>query len=215
MMRYVIGKLNGEMPELNGMVFDPENCGFCECAAYAPIASYTWDVSGYKPEARAYVTWSADGLHVLLCARESEIRVAATEFNGEVYQDSCLEFFLQPFRDDPRYLNFETNAAGVALIGFGTDRHNRIRLASMPEGMELVASRHDGNWWAVSYIVPNALFEALYGRTPVSGDVMRGNFYKCDESIHPHFGSWSPIACDHPDFHRPEYFGDLELAEDK
>lgn len=213
MMRYVIGKLNGEMPELKDVVFNPEHCGFCANTAYAPIANYVWDVSGYKPEARVYVTWSEKGLHVLLCAKESEIRVAATEFNGDVYQDSCLEFFLQPFRDDPRYLNFETNAAGVALIGFGTDRYNRSCLEKMPEGMDLVASRHDGNWWAVSYIIPNSLFAELYGREPKSGDMMRGNFYKCDESIHPHFGSWSPITYDHPDFHRPEFFGDIEMAE--
>ena len=213
MKRYVIGKLNGEMPKIQGAVFDPNECSFCGNAPYAPIESYVWDTSGYKPEARAYVTWSEMGLHVLLCAKESEIRVAATEFNGDVYQDSCLEFFLQPFCDDPRYINFETNAGGVALIGFGTDRHNRFRLAKMPEGMELVASRHDGNWWAVSYIVPNALFAELYGRMPKPGDMMRGNFYKCDESIHPHFGSWAPITYDHPDFHRPEFFGDIEMAE--
>jgi len=213
MKRYVIGKLNDEMPKIQGKVFDPTECGFCESTSYAPIESYAWDASGYKPEACAYVSWSEKGLHVLLCAKESEIRVAATEFNGDVYQDSCLEFFLQPFADDPRYINFETNAGGVALIGFGTDRHNRIRLAKMPEGMELVASRHDGNWWAVSYIIPNALFSELYDRMPKAGDVMRGNFYKCDESIHPHFGSWAPITYDHPDFHRPEFFGDIEMAE--
>lgn len=212
MKRYVIQKLTEELPELYGEVFDPESCDFCEHTPYAPIDSYVWDAKGYKPEARAYVTWSEKGLHVLLCALESEIRVAAKAFNDEVYQDSCLEFFLQPFRDDPRYLNIETNAGGVALIGFGASRAERVRLEKMPEGMELVASRHRGGWWAVRYLVPRSLFHELYGREPKPGDVMRGNFYKCDESIHPHFGSWAPIVHFQPDFHRPEWFGDLELA---
>lgn len=211
MKRYVIQKLTEEMPELYGEVFDPESVVFCKNTPYAPIDSYVWDANGYKPEARAYVTWSGKGLHVLLCALESEISVKATEFNGEVYQDSCLEFFLQPFQDDSRYINIETNAGGVALIGFGPNRAERVRLEKMPEGMELTASRHRGGWWAVSYIVPGALFNELYGREPKPGDVMRGNFYKCDESIHPHFGSWAPIVHFQPDFHRPEWFGELEL----
>lgn len=211
MKRYVIGKLTQEMPKLSGVVFDPENCDFCQNTPYAPIDNYRWDETGYTPEARAYVTWSEKGLHVLLCAREETIRVKYTEFNGEVYEDSCLEFFLQPFADDPRYVNIETNAGGVALIGFGADRYDRVRLETMPEGMELTASRHNGGWWAVSYILPYALIGRLYGREPKPGDVMRANFYKCDESIHPHFGTWSPICLPKSDFHRSEWFGELEL----
>lgn len=213
MKRYVIQKLNGTMPELGGRTFDPEASGYCENVPYAPIDSYAWDETGYRPQARAYVTWGEKGLHVLLCALESEICVKATEFNGDVYQDSCLEFFFRPFQDDPRYLNIETNAGGVALIGFGSDRFNRVLLEKMPEGMELTVSCHDGEWWAVHYIVPWMLLQELYGRAPKPGDVMRGNFYKCDESIHPHFGSWAPVVAPKPDFHRPECFAELELAE--
>ena len=43
---------------------------------------------------------------------------------------------------------------------------------------------------------------------------MRGNFYKCDESVHPHFGVWNPVATPQPDFHRPECFGILRLQAD-
>ena len=39
------------------------------------------------------------------------------------------------------------------------------------------------------------------------GEAMAGNFYKCDESIHPHFGSWNAVVWPKPDFHRPECFG--------
>ena len=83
----------------------------------------------------------------------------------------------------------------------------------MPEGMNLRASRHRGGWWAVDYTVPASLLKKLYGRTPAPGSRMRGNFYKCDETIHPHFGSWAPIVHFRPDFHRPEWFGELTLAE--
>lgn len=211
MKKYAIVKSDLELPELTGMVFDPEEDEYCEKVEYAAIDSYVWGGQGYKPEARAYVTWDERGLKVLLCAFENEINVEATEFNGPVYKDSCLEFFVQPFEDDPRYLNFETNAGGVALIGFGANRHERIRLPEMPEGMEIQASRHRGGWWAVAYRIPAELFRKLYGRVPAPGSRMRGNFYKCDESIHPHFGSWAPIVHFQPDFHRPEWFGELTL----
>jgi hypothetical protein len=81
----------------------------------------------------------------------------------------------------------------------------------MPENVNLQVSAHDGAWWAVAYTIPVALMEALWGRTLEPGQSMRGNFYKCDESIHPHFGSWNYIVCDHPDFHRPECFGAMTL----
>ena len=212
MRKYAIQPLKTPLPELCGDVFDPEDEPFCQEHGFAPIDSYVWDAQGYCPEARAYFAWDEEGLHILLCAMEKEIRTEATEFNGEVYRDSCLECFLQPFTDDPRYLNIETNAAGVALIGFGSNRADRVRLSEMPGGMNIRASRHRGAWWAVAYTIPKTLLQALYGRLPKPGDVMRGNFYKCDETIHPHFGSWSPIVHFQPDFHRPEWFGELTLA---
>ena len=209
MRRYAVRRLREPLPELTGMVFDPEDEPFCRENEFAPIDSYVWDGQGYTPEGRAYAAWDESGLHVLLCAREREIIAAATEFNGEVYRDSCLECFLQPFEDDARYLNIEVNAAGAALIGFGADRFDRVRFGEMPEGMNIRASRHRGEWWAVAYTIPVEWIEKLYGRRPCADRPMRGNFYKCDETLHPHFGSWNPIVHFQPDFHRPEWFGEL------
>ena len=33
-----------------------------------------------------------------------------------------------------------------------------------------------------------------------------------DKTAHPHYLSWSPIGTEKPDFHRPEFFGELVLA---
>ena len=39
-----------------------------------------------------------------------------------------------------------------------------------------------------------------------------GNFYKCgDATLLPHYLSWSQIDTEQPDFHRPEFFGELLL----
>lgn len=177
----------------------------------ARLDNFPWDENGYKPDCRARVGWNEQGLHVLMYANEPIIRALVMETGGEVCEDSCLEFFLQPFADDPHYMNFETNAAGVALIGLCVDRYDMKFLDAMPEGMDIRASKHEGGWWAVAYTIPYALIEKLYGRRPEPGAAMRANFYKCDESVHPHFGSWNPVKAAQPDFHRPECFGPVAL----
>lgn len=211
MLTYDILPLSAPLPVLAGEAFDPDAEPFCR-RPFAAIDRYAWG-GDYRPEARAWMAWDAAGLHALLAAKEETVSARVRDFNGDVWTDSCLECFLRPFADDPRYLNIEVNAAGAALIGLGEGRENRMRLAACPAGMDIRASRHDGGWWAVAYTVPFALIEALFGRRPRPGDALRGNFYCCDETLHPHFGSWSPVAAPAPDFHRPECFGELILKE--
>lgn len=211
MKQCVIPALKAPVPDLSGRVFDPGCEPFCALHGYQSIESYVWDESGYRPEARAYAAWDENGLHALLCAKEETIHAETEGFGGDVYKDSCLEWFVQPFADDPHYINVEVNAAGAAYVGFGTGRADGKCLPAMPEGMTVTASKHEGGWWAIAYTIPASLLERLYGRSLTGGETMRGNFYKCDESIHPHFGSWSPIDCPKPDFHRPECFGEMKL----
>lgn len=210
MNRYIIRPAPAPLPGLAGRVFDPDGEPFCRlpCAA---IDCHPWG-GDYRPEARAYVGWDDAGLRVLLCAREATIAAAATEFGGEVWKDSCLEFFLRPFEDDPRYMNIETNAAGAALMAVGPDREHRAALKRCPEGMDIRTSKHEGAWWAVAYTLPFSLIGELFGRPLAPGAALRGNFYKCDESIHPHFGCWNYIDAPAPDFHRPECFGELIIG---
>ena len=54
--------------------------------------------------------------------------------------------------------------------------------------------------------------EAFFRTAIIGFDGMRmkGNFYKCGDHLQkPHFLSWNPIHVDRPDFHRPEFFGEL------
>ena len=208
---YTIQRTDQPLPALAGRGFDPDAEPFCQ-GRYAAIDQYAWG-GDYRPEARAYLTWDSEGLRVLLCANEAEVSAQVTAFGGPVYTDSCLECFLRPFDGDPRYLNIEVNAAGAALIGFGPDREHRRVLEACPEGMDIQVSRYEGRWWAVAYTLPFGWLESVFGRAVDEGACFWGNFYSCDESIHPHFGSWNPIEAPKPDFHRPECFGRLILAE--
>ena len=184
----------------------------------AELSSYPWDENGYRPPCFAMVGWNARGLHVLMYAREAELRVKVHAFGGRVCCDSCMEFFVQcaPQRDG-RYLNIECTSYPVMLIGLGTDRYDRAELTRIPDGMYLQASRHEGEWWAVSYTIPAAYLDATFAVTLQPGLEMRGNFYICgDETAFPHYGMWrgfDPQIIPKPDFHQPSLFGRLILAK--
>ena len=203
---YRIPPVSAPLPALSG-VFDPEQEPFC-AGRFAFIDRYVW-AGDYQPEARAYVRRDDQALRVLLCAKEPTVSARVRDFGGPVYTDSCLEFFFKPFADDPCYMNVEVNAAGAALIGLGAGREGRSQLPACPGGMDIRASVHAGEWWAVAYSLPYALIGAIFGRPFAPEGSIMGNFYCCDETIHPHFGSWSPIDAPAPDFHRPECFGRL------
>lgn len=217
-MEYIVRRLPEElccMP-LQG-VFTPDSIvGPYADLMQADIDQYVWPDEGYRPEAHVRVGWNEKGLHVLLYANEPTIQALCTEIGGKVCVDSCMEFFCMPFPEmDRRYCNFEMNPLGTLHLGIGEGRPNRIKVRdALPAGFVVHTSCHEGGWWAVSYTIPMEYFVETFGRALVPGQRMRGNFYCCDETIHPHFGTWAPVTAPQPDFHRPECFGDIALAKD-
>lgn len=67
-----------------------------------------------------------------------------------------------------------------------------------------------GNFnWTLTVEIPFKLLGIDPDNLPAS---IKANFYKCgDETSVPHYVSWSPIEVENPDFHRPEFFGELVL----
>jgi hypothetical protein len=183
------------------------------------LGHYLWLDNGYRPPVEVCLVRSPSFLNLRFRVGERRVRVRYTKFQDPVYKDSCVEFFVDMFPDRRLgYVNFETNAAGTLLAAFGPDRSRRTSL--WPEdlaGFEAVASipgpidgEHGAAEWTLEYRVPLALFSRLYGEDVRSGHRAAANFYKCgDETEVPHYGAWSPVGTPRPDFHRPEYFGDL------
>jgi hypothetical protein len=183
------------------------------------VGHYLWLANGYRPAVDARLCWSARFVYVRFRVEEKRVRVRYTKFQDPVYKDSCVEFFVDMFPETKHgYVNFETNAAGTLLAAFGPDRAHRTPL--WPEDLaefEAVTSIHgpvDGEYgaaaWTIAYRVPCALFRKLYGREIVAGHRAAANFYKCgDETETPHYGAWSAVETPTPDFHRPEFFGEI------
>lgn len=147
---------------------------------------------------------------------EETIRAVADD-GGNVWEDSCCEMFLAlPERDI--YYNFECNCAGKLLIENGAGRGSRMRASAdilrsvqrwSSNGDALFEEKPSVGIWRMSLVIPVSSFFRDHV-SDLSGLCLRGNFYKCGDKLSkPHFLSWQPIHTEQPDFHCPEYFGEL------
>ena len=65
--------------------------------------------------------------------------------------------------------------------------------------------------WEVALVIPYSAF-FMHNVTSLGGKTIRANFYKCGDKLQtPHFLSWSPIDLEKPNFHCPEFFGELHF----
>ncbi len=182
------------------------------------IDSFLWEDNGYKPRVIVKVMYSDKYLYVYFKAFEKKIRIQCTKFGGDVWKDSCVEFFINPFpQKSKKYINIEVNAIGKMLIAMGEDRNNR-KTFSEKETKEFeikssvtkaIDGYHGNDYWTIHYKIPLAFFEKYYNEKFRSGKVA-GNFYKCgDETEYAHYGVWNNIESETPDFHVPQFFGDI------
>ena len=175
------------------------------------------DEFGYRPVCAGNIARYEDGLALRFHVQGLDLRAQNLEDNGRQWEDSCCEFFVgEPGGD--RYFNFEINCIGRILGASGPDRHDRVRqapadLARIRRITTLPAQAIDEadtlRSWDIAVLIPFALFGADPACPPAT---LRANFYKCgDKTAHPHFLSWNPIDTPQPDFHRPDFFGELVL----
>lgn len=175
------------------------------------------DAFGYKPVCAGNIARYDGGLAIRFHVQGLDLRARNLEDNGRQWEDSCCEFFvLEP--DGSRYFNFEINCIGRILGAAGAGRHERVRqdpadlgrirrITSLP--LQAWSEADTLHTWDIAVLIPYDLFGADPACPP---ETLKANFYKCgDETAHPHFLSWNPIDTPQPDFHRPEFFGELIL----
>ena len=183
-------------------------------AEKAMISNYKW-TEGYAPEAYAELIYVENkGFALRMTCMESNPKAVYTKYDDPVYKDSCLEFFAAFNPDSKRYMNFEVNSNGAFLSAVRLNRENKTPidiLAPLPT----VKVTKDDEKWVVETFFYNDFIGKLLGRFGFNrGDSFKGNFYKCgDETDTPHYGMWSPVDNETPDFHRPEFFGTLKIED--
>lgn len=198
-------------------------------AATVDINHFYPESSPHRPRTQSRVLYTPDALFVSFRVDDRYVRCITTTYQGPVYEDACVEFFVEP-KPGKGYFNFEMNCGGTLLLRHITNpdissgelaafTHVPWQIASkiqvyhsLPKAIdpEIV----DPTTWTVQYKIPLEIFEPYIG--PISdpaGQTWRGNFYKCAENnSHPHWASWSPISGP-LNFHQPQYFGRICFKE--
>ena len=178
-------------------------------AETAKIDTFKW-FTDYKPETYCKLLALKDkGIAAKYFCHEKNPKAVYTKFYEDVYKDSCMEFFFA-FKKGGKYVNCEMNSNGAALIGVGEERNNRVRLDKITNPPEVKAAVYE-NYWTVEVFFDIPTLQAIFGDISLEkGTVLYGNFYKCgDKTQHEHYGMWSEVGTDSPNFHCPEFFGEL------
>lgn len=177
----------------------------------AEISNVQW-VEAQGIRAWGQLCYDEKFLYVRLEAVEEHILARYTGDNDPVCMDSCLEFFFASRDEGNRYFNVEINPNGACYFGYGRLRHERCRLLCKNIG-ELfnICPFKTETGWGVEFALPVWYLEIYspdFALHP--GKKLRANFQKCaEESATPHFMTWNEIGTEKPDFHQPDYFGQL------
>lgn len=175
-----------------------------------------WKEYQYKPKVEFRIGHTGEEVWLKYYVNEKYIRAVETRTNGDVYKDSCVEFFVS--LDKENYYNFEFSCIGTKHVAFGSGRHGRkpvdpeiledIKIESSL-GSEPFEERSGGFEWEMIIKIPLSCF-AYSDIQTLKGINATANFYKCgDETTEPHFVTWNPVKAEQPDYHRPECFGEL------
>ena len=194
-------------------LLDEEKIGF------QPVSKVNWNEYPYCPKVEFRVAHTEDAILLHFKVTEASVRARYGEDNGSVWTDSCVEFFSIP-AGDGIYYNIECNCIGTVLVGAGPQRNNREHApADITAQVQRWSSlgripfeeRVEEVTWEVALVIPYTVF-FKHQITSLDGKEIKANFYKCgDELQTPHFLSWNPIEIEQPDFHRPDFFGMLEM----
>lgn len=185
-----------------------------------PVDVLNWESFTYKPDVKFTIAYTRYEMLLKYYVTEQWFKAEKTGTNQDVYEDSCVEFFVSP-SDDGIYYNLEFNAIGTCLMGSGTGRENRKR--ADPEiisrirrkgsaGETSVSEKSGGSSWTITMAIPfNVFFH--HNINVLKGMTFRANFYKCGDKLSvPHYVTWNPVGTVKPDYHRPEYFGLLKFV---
>ncbi|MBQ8100349.1 MAG: hypothetical protein IJ169_03560 [Paludibacteraceae bacterium] len=174
----------------------------------------------YKPLTAVYLARTDEMLFVKWHVNGIMLKGVYTNDMDPVHRDSCVEFFCL-LADGRHYTNLEFNCIGTCSASRRLNRTEDVVPLTADELESIVrysslGSRPfceiDGQFvWDLCVGIPLRLLDLDKHHLPQS---IRCNFYKCaDDTLYPHFVSWAPIHTATPDFHRPEYFADLEIEQ--
>jgi len=165
-----------------------------------PIDTINWPAYSYKPKLSFRIGHTGKEIWLKYYVTEKYILALETSTNGDVYKDSCVEFFISA--DGENYYNFEKRQP--VPVNLAEKIEVESSLGNQP------FEEKTGNFeWEMMIRIPLDSF-AFDKIRSLNGLKVTANFYKCgDNTTEPHFVTWNPIGTENPDYHRPEFFGKM------
>jgi len=186
------------------------------------IDIYPWYKTGTRQNTQVKLCRNEDALFIQMIAQDKYSFAKQTELNNKlICEDSCVEFFFSPSGVlGSSYVNIEVNCCGTLHLAYGPGRENRqfisLEAASLIHRSSSITSpvkveTETDSQWTVGISLPFAVIEQLTG-DPVNKDKWFANFYRCGGRTESQYAVWQNIDTPEPDYHRPEYFGELVFA---
>lgn len=189
------------------------------CEQFA-INQYMWD-SKIEPKTYGWVGYlENEGLFVKMVCEEANPKRECQNHKNMVCKDSAMEIFFafteegETLSNNSMYLNFEINANGAMYAKYGKGRKNRQFISE--EEYELAGCKAvvEEDKWSLEVLFPEVFLKKVCDFENIkSGKTFYCNFYKiaeCDSILH--FGSYSPIENETPNFHLPVFFAEASIS---
>lgn len=183
------------------------------------INQYMWN-SKREPKAYGWMGYiEGEGLFVKMVCEETNPFRTYKNHRDPVYKDSAMEVFLafleegETLSNDCMYTNFEINSNGAMLANYGKGRKGRQSITDEEFEMTGVTATIEEDKWYLEVLFPEKYLKQICDFDKVKeGKTFYCNFYKIAESEEQvHFGSYSPIESETPNFHMPVCFAEAVI----
>jgi len=177
---------------------------------------------GFTPRTEARLMYDEHFLYVIFRVRDRFVKALTSKSNGPVYEDSCVELFFSPDSTKPLlYFNLEVNCGATPLMHYSKTPKKDYTIVERKdlEQIEIAATMpslvypeiQKDTTWIIEYSIPLKMLEKYASIShPKSGVIWKANLYKIgDKTSNPHYLTWAPIESPVPNFHLPEFFGNL------
>jgi hypothetical protein len=183
------------------------------------LDSVNWPVRfPYKPLTSFWIARSATSIFIKYAVYGNVLCAVYSKDLEPVWKDSCVEFFCKHV-DQEGYMNFEFNCIGTCYAAVHATPKESVKRS--PEELKQILrfpsigtnafQELEGIFeWEVTVAIPLSLLGLDPDNLP---EKIAGNFYKCaDDTAFQHYLSWNPIKTPDPNFHCPEFFGELRFV---
>lgn len=166
--------------------------------------------------------WDQQALYLAFEIDDKEVWATLTHHNERLFQEECVEVFIDPDGDGSRYIEAQINSLNTMrdlLVDGSVNEPTRAQFDRMAQwhfkSLNSAVNTRPGLGWTLEMAIPWNEF-SFSGRSwpPTPGSVLRANFCRYERSESGEqpleLSAWSPVRSS---FHEPERFGKLVFEE--